>query len=120
VKKDAQPKGAEPMYRPELEPLMTFREARDFLRVSSSTLRRYLRERTIPFMRLRWAYRFRRSDLIAWMEAEGHQLDGTSVPIEIPISDRMRPLMGHVRHTETLNNLKSIRENALRHGVHDA
>lgn len=52
------------------EPLMTYDEAAEYLRLSPGTLRNKVSEGTIPFVKPGGSVRFRRAELDRWMEAE--------------------------------------------------
>lgn len=51
-------------------PVLTLREAADFIRTSNKTLYKLVREKEIPFRKVRREYRFLRSELEAWLKGE--------------------------------------------------
>lgn len=54
------------------ERLMDFKEVKDYLGIGETTLRKLVRERSIPAFKIGGYLRFRRDELERWLE--GHRL----------------------------------------------
>jgi excisionase family DNA binding protein len=50
--------------------VFTFKEAKRYLKVSSSTLYRLLKSKNIPASKVGRSWRFRREKLISWLEKQ--------------------------------------------------
>lgn len=50
--------------------VLTFEEAREFLKISDSTLYRLVQRRKIPASKVGRSWRFRKEKLIAWLEKQ--------------------------------------------------
>lgn len=64
--------------------LLSFEEVREFLGVSRSFLFKLMREKELPYAKLRKAVRFRRSDIDAFVERNMVRADSENKPARKP------------------------------------